>query len=594
MDSSAADDPMADEARVEDAFTQEITDYSYVPRYHVLSWMETVEGMVAGVAALPPVYLILNRALLRCPCQDLLETGWGWKRLVPYRPGYVEWHVFKKYLGDYFDHNREAFLCAEQKPDPFGWIIAKKSALIAAAKLLQINLHHCKNNQNAFQCLKMEKALLRYCASFLTPDDKRLILRIKDQAKQMIQSEGDQSLVVTICLEVVGAERAVVVQLVGPVRRAAARGGRSPRAEEVRREERAEAEDAAGQQVLQRGEVLVLVLEQGLGLGALHEEHIGMVLQAMVQMGVLVPTGDMTVVRRTAQFFLNSFQECLTAQRKEREMATAELGFKKQLTKEEKFEKRKQRLAAIGEDLLAIAADQPFRFPATFTFVVRAFSVLDGTGKGLDPRFHITEIAKPNAKELLRFNDAGVEIVVKASFNIWSKLLTYLYDSTSPKGVWRDMCIPPMTNSLGSMKERRAQLDSIHVKSEAAARSCFAFMWIYLANGMWIRSRGNEPCSQNNVLNFSLVSISVYLHSVGKLQPHCNKVYKRFAMRKNKFMGSNKNQAKKTDINCDATLKSLFGERDKVGMLEISKLLSRGFPKISKLLWSMEPGMALW
>ncbi|ONM40126.1 hypothetical protein ZEAMMB73_Zm00001d044186 [Zea mays] len=163
---NAADDPMADEARVEDAFTQEITDYSYVPRYHVLSWMETVEGMVAGVAALPPVYLILNR--------DLLETGWGWKRLVPYRPGYVEWHVFKKYLGDYFDHNREAFLCAEQKPDPFGWIIAKKSALIAAAKL----------------CLKMEKALLRYCASFLTPDDKRLILRIKDQAKQMIQSEG--------------------------------------------------------------------------------------------------------------------------------------------------------------------------------------------------------------------------------------------------------------------------------------------------------------------------------------------------------------------------------------------------------------------
>jgi len=43
-----------------------------------------------------------------------------------------------------------------------------------------------------------------------------------------------------------------------------------------------------------------------------------------------------------------SFEERLAAQRKEREMATAELGFKKQLTKEEKFEKRKQRLAAIG------------------------------------------------------------------------------------------------------------------------------------------------------------------------------------------------------------------------------------------------------
>jgi len=37
------------------------------------------------------------------------------------------------------------------------------------------------------------------------------------------------------------------------------------------------------------------------------------------------------------------------------------------------------------------------------------------------------------AMELLRFNEAGVEVVVKASFNIWSKLLTYLYDSISPK-----------------------------------------------------------------------------------------------------------------------------------------------------------------
>jgi hypothetical protein len=43
-----------------------------------------------------------------------------------------------------------------------------------------------------------------------------------------------------------------------------------------------------------------------------------------------------------------SFQEHLAAQRKEREMATAELGFKKQLTKEEKFEKKKQRPAAMG------------------------------------------------------------------------------------------------------------------------------------------------------------------------------------------------------------------------------------------------------
>ncbi|KAG6594847.1 Protein ACTIVITY OF BC1 COMPLEX KINASE 8, chloroplastic, partial [Cucurbita argyrosperma subsp. sororia] len=159
-----------------------------------------------------------------------------------------------------------------------------------------------------------------------------------------------------------------------------------------------------------------------------YEKDPDKVLQAMIQMGVLVPTGDMTAVRRTAQFFLNSFEERLAAQRREREMATAELGFKKPLTKEEKLMKKKERLAAIGEDLLAIAADQPFRFPATFTFVVRAFSVLDGIGKGLDPRFDITEIAKPYALELLKFREAGVEVAVKDFRKRWDRQSRAFYN----------------------------------------------------------------------------------------------------------------------------------------------------------------------
>ncbi|XP_020571328.1 uncharacterized protein LOC110018375 [Phalaenopsis equestris] len=159
-----------------------------------------------------------------------------------------------------------------------------------------------------------------------------------------------------------------------------------------------------------------------------YEKDPDRVLQAMIQMGVLVPTGDMTAVRRTAQFFLNSFEERLAAQRKEREQATVELGFKKQLSKEERIQKKKQRLAAIGEDLLSIAADQPFRFPATFTFVVRAFSVLDGIGKGLDPRFDITEIAKPYALELLRFRDVGFEVIVKDLRKRWERQSRAFYN----------------------------------------------------------------------------------------------------------------------------------------------------------------------
>ncbi|KAJ7945340.1 Protein kinase [Quillaja saponaria] len=159
-----------------------------------------------------------------------------------------------------------------------------------------------------------------------------------------------------------------------------------------------------------------------------YEKDPDKVLQAMIQMGVLVPTGDMTAVRRTAQFFLNSFEERLAAQRREREKETAELGFKKPLGKEEKIMKKKERLAAIGEDLLAIAADQPFRFPATFTFVVRAFSVLDGIGKGLDPQFDITEIAKPYALELLRFREAGVEVILKDLRKRWDRQSQAFYN----------------------------------------------------------------------------------------------------------------------------------------------------------------------
>ena len=73
----------------------------------------------------------------------------------------------------------------------------------------------------------------------------------------------------------------------------------------------------------------------------------------------------------------------------------------KAVTKEEKKEKRKKILSNIGQDLLVVANDQPFRFPALFTFVVRAFSVLDGIGKQLDPRFDISEISAPYARDLL-------------------------------------------------------------------------------------------------------------------------------------------------------------------------------------------------
>merc|ERR1711904_441799 len=113
---------------------------------------------------------------------------------------------------------------------------------------------------------------------------------------------------------------------------------------------------------------------------------------------------DMTAIKRTGKFFLDSFKTRLREQREERKRLKSKFGGRdgsKAVTREEKKEKRKKILSNIGQDLLVVANDQPFRFPALFTFVVRAFSVLDGIGKQLDPRFDISEISAPYARDLL-------------------------------------------------------------------------------------------------------------------------------------------------------------------------------------------------
>ena len=63
-----------------------------------------------------------------------------------------------------------------------------------------------------------------------------------------------------------------------------------------------------------------------------------------------------------------------------------------------------QSITAISDDLYEIAYDQPFRFPATFTFVMRAFSTIEGVGKGLDPDFNFMAVAQPFALQVMSEN----------------------------------------------------------------------------------------------------------------------------------------------------------------------------------------------
>ncbi|MGV0107329.1 ABC-1 domain protein [Nostoc sp. DSM 114160] len=98
------------------------------------------------------------------------------------------------------------------------------------------------------------------------------------------------------------------------------------------------------------------------------------VVQSLIDLGAIAPTDDMGPVRRSVQYMLDHFMD-------------------------KPFEN--QSVAAISDDLYEIAYNQPFRFPATFTFVMRAFSTLEGVGKGLDPEFNFMEVAQPYAMQLI-------------------------------------------------------------------------------------------------------------------------------------------------------------------------------------------------
>ena len=98
------------------------------------------------------------------------------------------------------------------------------------------------------------------------------------------------------------------------------------------------------------------------------------IMDSLINLGALVPTGDMSPVRRSIQYMLDNFMD-------------------------KPFEE--QSVSAITDDLYDIAYDQPFRFPATFTFVMRAFSTIEGVGRGLDPEFNFMEVAQPFAMQLM-------------------------------------------------------------------------------------------------------------------------------------------------------------------------------------------------
>ena len=113
------------------------------------------------------------------------------------------------------------------------------------------------------------------------------------------------------------------------------------------------------------------LLETLLGIA---EKNADRIVNSLVALGALKAVDDAGPIRRSIQFLLDNFMD-------------------------KPFEE--QSIGKISDDLYEIAYDQPFRFPATFTFVMRAFSTLEGVGKGLDPDFNFMAVAQPFAFQIM-------------------------------------------------------------------------------------------------------------------------------------------------------------------------------------------------
>jgi predicted unusual protein kinase regulating ubiquinone biosynthesis (AarF/ABC1/UbiB family) len=101
------------------------------------------------------------------------------------------------------------------------------------------------------------------------------------------------------------------------------------------------------------------------------------VVRGLVELGAISTDADTDPIRRSIQYLLDNFLD-------------------------QPFEA--QSISQITDDLYDIAYGQPFRFPATFTFVMRAFSTIEGVGKGLDPDFNFMTAAQPFAFEIMNTN----------------------------------------------------------------------------------------------------------------------------------------------------------------------------------------------
>lgn len=144
-------------------------------------------------------------------------------------------------------------------------------------------------------------------------------------------------------------------------------------------------------------------------LFGIYENDVKEVCGGLEEMGILRKGVDRVSIEKIVRFFLGEFNR-----------GVSDGQWSNQLSKEERQKIQRKRRQQLGADLFSVGSDVPFKFPPTFTFVFRAFTSLDGIGKGLSPQYDLTRLAQPFLKELVDLRDGSAALSVLKS---WGKTL---------------------------------------------------------------------------------------------------------------------------------------------------------------------------